>query len=206
MNVDDERYTNEFTIQPYYSFNTRPRQTINRFSRSMSYPSSRSLYTCTRTYIFLAKSQTFRRHSWHCHLLVPHDYIEILAASPPFVEGTPSRSLVFPIHRDRRHSARILEIVVSNYDISTRYLYVYINWLVFLFFRSPYFLFARPSKQAKGHTGKGRSVKTSTHGGNWSTFPILSLRLDICSFGFLRGTTSSRRVRLFDPRKEQRMI
>lgn len=58
MNVDDERYTNEFTIQPYYSFNTRSRQTINPFSRSMSYPLSRSLYTCTRTYIFLAKSQT----------------------------------------------------------------------------------------------------------------------------------------------------
>lgn len=31
MNVDDERYTNEFTIQPYYSFNTRSRQTINPF-------------------------------------------------------------------------------------------------------------------------------------------------------------------------------
>ena len=31
---------------------------------------------------------------------------------------------------DRPFSARPLEIVVSNYDISTRYLYAYIDWLV----------------------------------------------------------------------------
>ena len=33
---------------------------------------------------------------------------------------------------DRPFSARPLEIVVSNYDISTRYLYAYIDWLVSL--------------------------------------------------------------------------